>query len=538
MTGEYRPYTLVAELTYRCPLRCPYCSNPLDYARHDGELDTATWLRVLTEAEELGVVQLNLTGGEPLIRDDLERLVERARALDLYTNLITSGIPLTHERLAGLRALGLDNVQVSIQDVTAAGSDRIAGLRSFERKLEVARWVKDLGMPLTMNTVLHRDNLDHVAEVVALAESLGADRLELANTQYLGWALLNRRALLPTREQLERARAVAHAARERLRGTMEVLFVFPDYYAEFPKSCMDGWGRRFLVVSPDGRVLPCHLAHTLPGLVFESVKDRPLAAIWGDSRRLQRLSRRGVDARAVPELRPSRDRLRRLPLPGLPPHRQRGRHRSRLLAGARPPPDRGGPRGGGRAGRGRRRFRVPGSAPLFRRSQAMIRIALVVALFGLGVVSARAADPPAPVRVSVLKFGTVSWELDVMQHHGLAAREGVDVRVTQLASPGAATVALQGGSADLIVTDWIWVSRQRAQGRPYTFVPVLADRRGASWCGPTPGSAPSATSAASAWASPAARSTRAGSCCARTPGARSARTSRSSSTRTTGGRRS
>jgi pyrroloquinoline quinone biosynthesis protein E len=283
VTGEYRPYTLVAELTYRCPLRCPYCSNPLDYARHREELDTATWLRVLEEAEGLGVLQLNLTGGEPLVRDDLERLVERARALDLYTNLITSGIPLTRERLAGLRERGLDNVQVSIQDVTAAGSDRIAGLRSFDRKLEVARWVKALGMPLTVNTVLHRDNLDHVPEVIALAESLAADRLELANTQYLGWALLNRRALLPTREQLERARAVAAAARERLRGRMEVLFVFPDYYGEFPKACMDGWGRRFLVVSPDGLALPCHLAHTLPGLRFDNVKDRPLAAIWNDS---------------------------------------------------------------------------------------------------------------------------------------------------------------------------------------------------------------------------------------------------------------
>ncbi len=281
--SEYRPYTLVAELTYRCPLRCVYCSNPLDYARHGDELDTATWLRVLDEGEELGVVQLNLTGGEPLVRDDLERLVERARALDLYTNLITSGIPLTRERLTRLRDLGLDNVQVSIQDVTAAGSDRIAGLRSFDRKLEVARWVKDLGMPLTLNTVLHRDNLDRVPEVIALAESLAADRLELANTQYLGWALLNRRALLPTRAQLDRARAVARAARDRLRGRMEVLFVFPDYYAEFPKACMDGWGRRFIVLSPDGLVLPCHVAHTLPGLAFESVKDRGLADIWHDS---------------------------------------------------------------------------------------------------------------------------------------------------------------------------------------------------------------------------------------------------------------
>jgi pyrroloquinoline quinone biosynthesis protein E len=283
MSGDFRPYTLVAELTYRCPLRCVYCSNPLDYARHREELDTAAWLRVFGEAEELGVVQLNLTGGEPLVRDDLEQLVERARQLDLYTNLITSGIPLAPERLRRLRALGLDNVQLSVQDVSPAPSDRIAGLRSFERKIEVAGWVKDLGMPLTLNVVLHRDNLDHTAEIIALAERFSADRLELANTQYLGWALVNRAALLPTREQLERARAVALEARTRLRGRMEVLFVLPDYYADRPKACMDGWGRRFLVVSPDGLVLPCHAAHTLPGLVWETVRDRPLAEIWTES---------------------------------------------------------------------------------------------------------------------------------------------------------------------------------------------------------------------------------------------------------------
>ncbi|HTO13874.1 MAG TPA: pyrroloquinoline quinone biosynthesis protein PqqE [Candidatus Binatia bacterium] len=277
---EPRPYTLVAELTYRCPLRCPYCSNPTDWARHDDALSTEDWLRVFREAEDLGVMQLNLTGGEPLVRDDLEALVEGARALDLYTNLITSAIPLTRARLAGLAARGLNNVQISIQDVSAAASDRIAGLVSFERKLEAARWVKELGLPLTVNTVLHRDNLDHVAEVIALAESLSADRLELANTQYLGWALRNRAQLLPTREQLDRARELARAARARLQGRMEVLFVTPDYYTEFPKACMDGWGRRFLVVSPDGLVLPCHLAHTLPGLTFESVKQGSLADIW------------------------------------------------------------------------------------------------------------------------------------------------------------------------------------------------------------------------------------------------------------------
>jgi pyrroloquinoline quinone biosynthesis protein E len=283
MSSGYRPYTLVAELTYRCPLRCVYCSNPVDYARHGDELDTATWLRVFREAEELGVVQLNLTGGEPLVRDDLETLIEEARRLDLYTNLITSGIPLTPARLSRFRALGLDNVQLSVQDVRAAESDRIAGLRAFDRKLDVARWVKELGFPLTLNVVLHRHNLDRVGDVIALAESLAADRLELANTQYLGWALVNRPALLPTREQLERARAVAAAARERLRGQMDILFVTPDYYAPFPKACMDGWGRRFLVVSPDGLALPCHAAHTLPGLTFDSVRQRALADVWHDA---------------------------------------------------------------------------------------------------------------------------------------------------------------------------------------------------------------------------------------------------------------
>jgi pyrroloquinoline quinone biosynthesis protein E len=283
MSPGERPYTLVAELTYRCPLRCVYCSNPLDYDRHDAELDTATWVRVLGEAEELGVVQCNLTGGEPLVRDDLEMLVERARALDLYTNLITSGVPLRRERLARLRELGLDNVQISIQDTEAARSDRIAGHRAFERKLVVAQWVKELGFPLTLNTVLHRENLDHIEAVIAMAERLGADRLELANTQYLGWALPNRAALLPTRAQLTHARAVAAAARARLLGKMEVLFVTPDYYTDVPKACMDGWGRRFIVLSPTGLALPCHAAHTIPGLTFDSVRDRPLADIWRDS---------------------------------------------------------------------------------------------------------------------------------------------------------------------------------------------------------------------------------------------------------------
>jgi pyrroloquinoline quinone biosynthesis protein E len=288
-----RPYTLVAELTYACPLHCVYCSNPIDFARHRDLLDTATWRRVLRQAERLGVVQVNFTGGEPLLRPDLEALVEEGRALELYTNLITSGLPLERARLERLRRLGLDNVQVSIQDARPAESDRIAGREAFQRKLEVARWVKELGFPLTVNTVLHRENLDRTGEVIALAEELRADRLELANTQYLGWAFLNRQALLPTREQIERARSVAAAARKRLEGRMEVVFVVPDYYVEFPPACMDGWGRRFLVVSPDGLLLPCLLAHTVPGLSFGNVREQSVEELWTSSPGL--LAFRGED---------------------------------------------------------------------------------------------------------------------------------------------------------------------------------------------------------------------------------------------------
>ena len=283
MKSECRPYTLIAELTYRCPLRCPYCSNPLDYASRCSEIDAGTWLRLFEEAEALGVVQLNLTGGEPLIRDDLERLVDGARRLDLYTNLITSGVPLTLERLARLRDLGLDSVQLSIQSARPSESDRISGAPSFRRKLEAMHWVTSLGLPLTMNVVLHRDNISEVADLIALAELISADRLELANAQYVGWALQNRSALLPTREQLERARAFAAQARRRLQGKMEVAFVTPDYYSIFPKSCMDGWGRRFIVVNPEGFALPCHLAQTIPGLQFDNVAERRLEDIWRHS---------------------------------------------------------------------------------------------------------------------------------------------------------------------------------------------------------------------------------------------------------------
>jgi PqqA peptide cyclase len=283
MNNEYRPYTLIAELTYRCPLHCTYCSNPADLAGHGNELDADTWIRVFQEAEELGVVQLNLTGGEPLLRADLELLVEEARKLDLYTNLITSGIPLTPERLTRLRALGLDSVQISLQSARQSLADRIAGAPSFNRKLEVMRWAASLALPLTLNVVLHRDNISEIEELVALAERVSAERLELANAQYLGWALKNRVALLPSRGQIERARTVAAEAKARLRGRIEILFVTPDYYATYPKACMEGWGRRFIVVNPEGLALPCHLAHTIPGLRFEQVTQHRLANIWHHS---------------------------------------------------------------------------------------------------------------------------------------------------------------------------------------------------------------------------------------------------------------
>jgi len=278
-----RPYTLIAELTYRCPLHCPYCSNPVDYARDMSELSTSEWLRVFAEAEARGVVQLHLTGGEPLARSDLPALVEGARKLDLFTNLITSAIPLTRERLAHLKECGLDAVQISVQDVTAEASDAIAGIRSFAEKMKAAAWVRELELPLTLNIVLHRDNVDRVEEAIALAESLGAHRIELANTQYLAFAHANREALLPSRAALDRARSIANAARERLAGTMDVLFVMPDYYSDRPRACMDGWARRFLHVTPTGKVLPCHAAQSIPGLVFDSVREKSLADIWEHS---------------------------------------------------------------------------------------------------------------------------------------------------------------------------------------------------------------------------------------------------------------
>jgi pyrroloquinoline quinone biosynthesis protein E len=281
--NAFRPYTLVAELSYRCPLRCAYCSNPVSLHEQGSELDTQTWLSLLEQAEALGVVQLHLTGGEPLLRADLEQLVEGATRLGLYSNLITSAVPLERERLVQLKALGLCNVQISVQGVHAQDGERVAGKDWLAEKLAAARWTRELDLPLTLNVVLHQGNIAQVPELVELAEQLGAGRLELANTQYLGWALENRSALLPSAAQIEAARTQTAEAKRRLLGKMEILFVLPDYYTDKPRACMDGWARRYIVISPDGFVLPCHQARSIRSLQFERAGARPLAEIWSDS---------------------------------------------------------------------------------------------------------------------------------------------------------------------------------------------------------------------------------------------------------------
>jgi len=279
-----RPYTLIAEITYRCPLHCVYCSNPTSYREHASEMKTDDWLRVLDEAAALGVVQTHFTGGEPLARSDLEALVERAHARGMYTNLVTSGVPFDRARFEALAARGLDHVQVSFQGADAASSRNFADADVSDQKLAAARAARELDLALTVNVVLHRGNLDQVPDIVALAERLGADRLELANVQFHGFAFENRGALMPTREGLERARDVAVAAKERLRGKMDVLFVKPDHFSEHPRACMDGWARRFVQVIPDGTVVPCHAATTIRSLEFERVSaERSLGEIWETS---------------------------------------------------------------------------------------------------------------------------------------------------------------------------------------------------------------------------------------------------------------
>ncbi|AFY87999.1 MAG: PqqA peptide cyclase [Chroococcidiopsis cubana SAG 39.79] len=295
-----RPLTLIAELTYRCPLSCPYCSNPLNY--HDKhyrqELATDDWLRTIRQARNLGVWQLGFSGGEPLLRQDLEVLVKAAAQVELYTTLVTAGTLLTLERATQLCHAGLNHIQISIQDSRAAQSDYLAGIRCFEQKLAAARIVKDLGLPLTLNFVLHRQNIERLEEMLELCEQLQADRVELAQTQYYGWALHNRAALLPTPQQLERAAQIVAVAKKSRICPMGILYVIPDYYEDYPKPCMGGWGRRALVVAPHGDVMPCQAASSIPEIEFANVRDRDLDWIWFESPAFNRF--RGTDWMSEP----------------------------------------------------------------------------------------------------------------------------------------------------------------------------------------------------------------------------------------------
>jgi pyrroloquinoline quinone biosynthesis protein E len=293
----FRPYLLLAELTYRCPLHCPYCSNPTRYPG-GGELPTDDWKRVFREAAELGILHIGFSGGEPLQRADLVELVRAANAAGLYTNLITSALGLTRDRLRELKEAGLDNIQISFQADEATLANQIARASAHDKKLAAAKEVRDAGFPLTVNVVLHRANIGRMAAIIGLAEGLGAERLELANTQYYGWAFNNRGTLLPTREQIDTAVAVVTKERKRLLGKLRILFVTPDYYSDRPKPCMEGWGRRFLTVNPIGNALPCPTAGEIKDLHFDNVRDHSLEWIWNESPAFNRF--RGTDWMPLP----------------------------------------------------------------------------------------------------------------------------------------------------------------------------------------------------------------------------------------------
>ncbi len=278
------PRWLLAELTYACPLQCPYCANPVNYANYQSELSTDDWKRVLSQARKMGAVQLGFSGGEPLTRKDLPELVKHARELGYYSNLITSGYGLTEEKIIQLKEAGLDHIQVSIQASTQELNDHLAGTESYHQKREVARLVKKHGYPMVLCVVIHRENIHQMAEILTMAEELGADYLELANTQYYGWAHANRDLLMPTQAQFEQAEAIAQAFKEKVAGKMKIYYVIPDYYEDRPKTCMNGWGTTFLTIAPDGVALPCHSARELPGLDCPNVKDYSIEHIWNESK--------------------------------------------------------------------------------------------------------------------------------------------------------------------------------------------------------------------------------------------------------------
>jgi pyrroloquinoline quinone biosynthesis protein E len=278
------PMAVLLELTHRCPLQCPYCSNPLQMDQVKGELATAEWKSVLEQAAKLGVLQVHFSGGEPTVRQDLAELIRHARAVGLYSNLITSGVAAGKARFDEMVAAGLDHVQLSIQDAEAETAEKIGNSAGAqEKKLGFAKWVREAALPLTINAVVNRHNIDRVGEMIDLAVSLDAARVEIANVQYYGWALKNLEALMPRFDQFEASMATVEAARARLKGRIVIDYVMPDYYARVPKACMNGWGRRFMNITPAGKVLPCHAAETIPDLEFDSVRARPLAEIWAKS---------------------------------------------------------------------------------------------------------------------------------------------------------------------------------------------------------------------------------------------------------------
>lgn len=278
-----KPLWLLAELTYRCPLQCPYCSNPVDFARYKDELDTDSWLRVLREARKMGAAQLGFSGGEPLVRTDLEVLIAEARKLGYYTNLITSGVGMDEARIAAFKEAGLDHIQISFQASDEALNNYLGGTESFQHKYEMARLVKKYDYPMVLNIVLHRQNIDQIEDILRMTIDLEADYVELASTQYYGWSKLNEAALLPTRDQLKRAEAIAHEYQARMAGRMKIIYVVPDYYENRPKACMNGWGSIFLTIAPDGSALPCHAARQLPGFEFPNVRDHGVEWIWNES---------------------------------------------------------------------------------------------------------------------------------------------------------------------------------------------------------------------------------------------------------------
>jgi PqqA peptide cyclase len=287
------PLALVAELTHRCPLHCVYCSNPLELTARGTELTAASWARVFREAAELGVLQADFTGGEPLARPDLAEIIREARAAGLYASLITSGLPMDERRLTELVEAGLDHFQLSFQGAEENAAREFSGTSTHAQKLRVAEWVKHHRVALTLNFVIHRGNLHQLEDMIALTERIGPGRVEFAHVQYYGWAFENRARLLPTREQLDHSREIFKSAAERLRGRVKVEFVVPDYYAKYPKPCMGGWGRKVLLVKPNGDVLPCHAANVLPGMTFENVERHSLREIWGQSEAFRKY--RGVE---------------------------------------------------------------------------------------------------------------------------------------------------------------------------------------------------------------------------------------------------